>query len=383
MKKHSILAVVIISVLALVTSISITQYQFFSSGYTDNPQTEKAVKYLTNVMFVPSVGLDRCSPITESNTIWLTNDNILAYAVLLEFNKTIAETINQSLAEYGVSGNGLVELALNKTIEPIRDSNSYTIDTNGQYTIKMDVRNGSVMYDFDQYADLCFWWSQNLLLKNDTTGAIDYFNRGMSMWNGTGFSDKPFNGAEFQTYKVGLALWMAERLNYTTHGDLYQQTLFTNDNYSEMQNIIWILQVATNGGIHTGYNSTFETNSDTNVETTAICLLYQCVPQPITTSPTPTPTVTPSPTTPSPTPTPTMTPTPTPTPIPTPTSTPTPKPTQSTSSTPTATQLTAKPNTPDFILSLLIVLIVGASVAVAVLYKKKSKPKNTAKNTLP
>lgn len=349
-KKHSILAVAAISILAIVTSVSITQYPLFSYGNTyNNSQTEKAVNYLTNVMFVPSVGLDKAAPIAEPNTIWLTNDNILAYAVLLELNNSLAVTLNQSLANYGVSGNGLVELALNKTIEPIRGSTTHDIATVGQYAIKEDVRDGDVMNDFDQYADLCFWWSQNLLLKNDINGAITYFNKGMSMWNGIGFSDKPFNGAEFQTYKVGLALWIAERLNYTTNGNLYQQTSFTDADYAEMQNIIWSLQDPTNGGIHTGYTSSLGTIgsvTDTNVETTAICLLYQLVPSPL-----PSPTITPTPT---------------------PTSSPTPTPTPNSTATPTPT-----PTIPELApFSLLLVLIVCACVAV--LYKKKAMPKNVA-----
>jgi hypothetical protein len=297
MKKRLVCVIGIISILVLVTSLSISQYPLFSYGNTyNNFQTEKAVNYLTNVMFVQSVGLDRCSPIVESNTIWLTNDNILAYAVLLEFNNTMATTLKQSLDKYGVSGNGLVEVVLNKTIEPIRGSSTHTVVTVDGYTIQEDVRDGDVMQDYNQYADLCFWWSQNLLLKNDINGSITYFNQGMSMWNGTGFLDKPFN-AEFQTYKVGLALWMAERLNYTTNGNLYQQTSFTYADYSEMQSLIRTLQDPTNGGIHTGYTSSLGnigSDTDTNVETTSICLLYTLVPQPITNPSTPTPTVTPS-----------------------------------------------------------------------------------------
>ena len=276
-----------ISVILLVAAI--TPYTSGSTllAYSDF-QKENAINYLTNVMFVPSVGLDKESPKVAPYTIWLANDNILAYAVLLELNNSLAVTLNQSLANYGVSGNGLVEVTLNKTIEPIRGSTTHDIATVGQYAIKEDVRDGGVMNDFDQYADLCFWWSQNLLLKNDINGAITYFNQGMSMWNGTGFLDTPFNKTnptEFQTYKVGLALWMAERLNWTTNGNLYQQTSFTDADYSEMQNIIWSLQDTTNGGIHTGYTSTSGTigsNTDTNVETTSICLLYLLVPPPST-----------------------------------------------------------------------------------------------------
>jgi hypothetical protein len=300
LKRLSVLAFGIILLIVLSMSIIPSPVGSAKSSYGvtllsayNNSQTESAVNYLTNVMFVRSVGLDKAAPIAEPNTVWLTNDNIIAYAVLSELNNPTASTLNQSLAEYGISGNGLVEVLLNKTIEPIRASNSYSIATIGQYTIKEDIRDGSVMQDFNQYADLCFWWSQNLLLSNDITGAINYFNQGMSMWNGTGFLDKPFyaNPTEFQTFKVGLALWMAERLNWTTNGNLYQQTSFTEADYSEMQNIIWTMQNTNNGGIHTGYTSTFETNgSDNNVETTAICLLYQLVPSP-SQSPTPPPTL--------------------------------------------------------------------------------------------
>jgi hypothetical protein len=358
MKKKSILAVVMISILTLMTSIGITQYPLPTFGDTyNNIQTEKAVNYLTNFMFVPSVGLDRCSPIAESNTIWLTNDNILAYVVLLNFNTSMAETLNQNLAKYNVSGNGLVEVVLNKTIEPIRASNSYNVTTIGQYTIKMDIRNGSVMQDFNQYADLCFWWSQNLLLKNDVNGAIDYFNQGMSMWNGTGFLDVVYNSSqtkEFQTFKVGLALWMAERLNCTINGNLHQQTSFTEADYSEMHNIIWTLQDPTNGGIHTGYTSTFgniTSDTDTNVETTSICLLYQSVPQPIP-------------------------------PPPTPTASPTTPPQSATTSTQTQTRHpTPSPTTPELSTTLLVILIVGVSMVI--LYKKKTGAKNTTTSRLP
>lgn len=298
MKKLSalVVAIILLIVLALVIGISIIQFSLRSakSSY-DNPQTENAVNYLTNVMFVPSVGLDKEAPIAAPNTVWLTNDNLEVYAVLSELGNSRATTLNQSLTNYGVSENGLVELLLNKTIEPIRTPNSYTVATIGQYTIMEEVRNGSLMQDFAQYADLCFWWSKNLLLSNDIEDAIAYFNQGMSMWNGTGFLDKAFNTkpTEFETFKVGLALWMAEQLNQTTNGGLYLQTLFTDTDYSEMQNIIWSMQDPTNGGIHTGYTSTFGTaGSDTNVETTAICLLYQSVPSP-TPTPTPTPTAIP------------------------------------------------------------------------------------------
>jgi hypothetical protein len=129
--------------------------------------------------------------------------------------------------------------------------------------------------DFDQYADLCFLWSKNLLLKGDIQGARTYFNEGMSYWNGTGFLDKAFNAStpkEFDTFKVGLALWMAKQLNQTTNGQIRMP------DFTKMENIIWTMQNPTNGGIYTNYNSTFgNAGSDTNVETTAICLLFKLI----------------------------------------------------------------------------------------------------------
>jgi hypothetical protein len=127
-----------------------------------------------------------------------------------------------------------------------------------------------------QYADLDFLWSKNLLLQGNVSGALDYFNMGMSMWNGTGFEDSATNLSQgFATYKVGLALWMAKQLNQTVNGALYSITpTFTPADCAKMENIIWAMQDPINGGIYTNYTSTFGTaGSDTNVETTAICLL--------------------------------------------------------------------------------------------------------------
>jgi hypothetical protein len=246
-----------------------------------NPQTENAINYLTNFMFVPSAGLDKEAPVAAPNTVWLTNDNFIVCVVLSKVGSSRADTIKQKLDFYGITGNGKVELFNDTRVGAFRTSNYYTVTTVGNYTIKEEVDNGTVMFDFAQYADLAFLWSKNLLLQGNVTGALDYFNIGMSMWNGTGFLDKAFNTSspkEFDTYKVGLALWMAKQLNQTTNGGLYQYTSFNVSYFTKMENIIWTVQDPTNGGIHTGYTSTFGTaGSDTNVETTAICLLYKLV----------------------------------------------------------------------------------------------------------
>ena len=73
--------------------------------------------------------------------------------------------------------------------------------------------------NFDQYADLCFWWSYNLLLQGNTGGAVEWWDRGFTMYNGTGFEDLAFDEKEFQTYKPGLCLWTDRQINYTQNGD--------------------------------------------------------------------------------------------------------------------------------------------------------------------
>lgn len=207
-----------------------------------DPETGNAINYISNFMFVPSVGLDKEAPVAAPNTLWLTNDNLEVYAVLSKLGNSRATTIKQSLDKYGVNGNGLVELLLDRTIAPIKTPNYYTVDTIGQYTIMKEVRNGNLMQDFYNYTDLCFWWSKNLLLSNNVSGALWYFNKGMSYWNGTGFLDRPFNESvkqgypQFATFKVGLALWMAEQLNQTVGVQIRLA------DFSKMEGIIWKMQ---------------------------------------------------------------------------------------------------------------------------------------------
>jgi len=243
-----------------------------------SPEAENAINYLNNVMFVPSVGLDKEAPLTANSTVWL-NDNFIAYAVLSKLDAIRAETLQEKLGSYGFKGNGEVELFNNTTVEPFRMSNNYSVATVGNYTIEEEVLNGSMMPDFAQYADLAFLWSDNLLLQGNLAGALNYFSIGMLMWNGTGFLDKAFNSSQgFDTYKVGLALWMAKQLNQTLNGALYSVTNFSASDYAKMENIIWTMQDPTNGGIYAGYTSAFGTaRSDTNIETTSICLLYLLV----------------------------------------------------------------------------------------------------------
>jgi hypothetical protein len=243
-----------------------------------SPQAENAINYLNNVMFVSSVGLDKEAPLTANSTVWL-NDNFIAYTVLSKLDSSRADTIQEKLDSYGFKGNGEVELFNNTTVEPFKTANNYTVANVGNYTIKEEILNGSLMPDFAQYADLAFLWSDNLLLQGNLTGALNYFNTGMSMWNGTGFLDKAFSSSQgFNTYKVGLALWMAKQLNQSLSGALYSVTNFSASDYAKMENIIWTMQDLTNGGIYTEYTSTFGTaGSDTNVETTSICLLYLLV----------------------------------------------------------------------------------------------------------
>jgi len=243
-----------------------------------SPQTGNAINYLTNIMFVPSEGLDKEAPVAAPYAIWL-NDNFILWVLLSKLYSSRAETIQQKLEFYGFKGDGKDELFNDTQVGPFKTYDEYAVASTGKYTIKEYVFNGTSLVNTAEYADLDFLWSKNLLLQGNVAGALNYFKAGMSMWNGTGFIDGATNLSQgFATYKVGLALWVAKQLNQTLNGALYSIGTFTPAECAKMESIVWAMQDPTNGGIYTNYTSTFGTaGSDTNVETTAICLLYLLV----------------------------------------------------------------------------------------------------------
>jgi glycosyltransferase involved in cell wall biosynthesis len=105
---------------------------------------------------------------------------------------------------------------------------------------------------------------------------VEWWDRGFTMYNGTGFEDLAFKGKEFQTYKLGLCLWTSRQINYTQNGDFRRREL------AGLEEDMWRMQSRPLGGFYTGYDKGFNPlNSSTNTETTCLCLMPYTVPQPI------------------------------------------------------------------------------------------------------
>jgi hypothetical protein len=235
------------------------------------------MRYLTETQFVESLGLCKESQVNP-NTIWLANDNIYTYYLFIRNGSPLANSIRDKLDEYGYWSNGKAELILNRTIDTFRTHHDYDLATEDGYTIRFENHDGEVTPVFKNYSDLCFWWSYNMLLQGNTSGAIWWWDEGFSYYNGTGFVDNSFideGSIHFETYKLGLCLWSAYQINYTMRGD------FRRNKLSKIEWDMWRMQSPTLGGFYTHYDKNFEPNEATpNTETTCLCLIPYTMPPP-------------------------------------------------------------------------------------------------------
>jgi hypothetical protein len=235
---------------------------------------ERAVGYLEN-SYNSTLGL--CFEYLESDTYWLSHDNILVYYALRgERNSTIAYrilgTVQRIANEYNLTAGD--NLPVDCKLKALLGYNVYGFNHTGEITLNSSYY-GSVLKserdldsnfsDFDQYADmLCYasfveWWRAN------QTKADYYYEKVKTLWDGNGFKDKAFNiTVGYETYKLGLFYLLSTKLG--------EDFAFKN----ELIETIWSCQDA-NGGFKTHYfnKGNPNPNSKTNAETTAIILLSQ------------------------------------------------------------------------------------------------------------
>jgi len=138
-------------------------------------------------------------------------------------------------------------------------------------TVAAELRNGTVMRDWEEYADWLLIESINSAIKGNRARAQILFNRAMEMWDGQGFRDKSFRSTKlYDTYKLALAIY-AYRL-------LGKPAKYSNET-DTMMRILARAQDPTSGGVFTNYetingNTIFSENiSDRNTETTSIVIL--------------------------------------------------------------------------------------------------------------
>lgn len=238
-------------------------------GYAQN--LSLAAEFLNNTQFNQTVGLCREAPNVAPNTYWLVNDNLLAYHALKYYYPETAETIYNTMKNYGYFRSYKIEALFGTTIPyiPFRNQKYITIDKIGNATIMTEVCNGTEVSNFTLWADLCVYAALHCHWIGNQSEAIEYFKLAEEKWDGKGLADQSFvdNGNYF-TFKLALLIYCSRILN--------QQL----ENKTDIEQVMWLMQDET-GGLHTDYDANLNyTESDVNTETTALTILaYQYEPK--------------------------------------------------------------------------------------------------------
>jgi hypothetical protein len=213
----------------------------------------------------------RESPITAPATYWLFTDNRLAgYALDAVGDSATAQNLSASigyyLTPYGPLRHGLIEtLGGERLGGPPRTSRVLEIRNariTGNVRVLTEIRDGSVMVDWDEYADLALYGALDAHNGNDETLARQRFDLAMQMWNGVGFDDKarrsPDSNGLYATYKLALAVRTAAGLGTPVDPALLKALL---------------ARQTCMGGFVSLYDASGEPQGDSNTETTSHAVL--------------------------------------------------------------------------------------------------------------
>jgi parallel beta-helix repeat protein len=230
-----------------------------------------AAEFLNNTQFNQTVGLCREAPNAANNTYWLVNDNLLAYHALKYYYNETAETVYNTMKNYGYFRSYKIEVLFGTTIPyvPFGNSTFITIAKIGDAAIKTEVCNGTEILNSTLWADLCVYAALYYHWIGHQSEAIDYFKLAEAKWDGKGLADESFkNSSTYSTFKLAMLLYCSRILN--------QQL----SNKTDIEQVMWLMQDET-GGLHTNYATNLNyTGSDVNTETTALAILaYQYEPK--------------------------------------------------------------------------------------------------------
>jgi hypothetical protein len=248
---------------------------------------ERSTEFLLN-QFNESLGLCGEAPQAAPNTYWLVSDNLWAWKALDLVSKSgfpdayragvvaneIYSTLTTLAKNYSLpaDSNGLPISYEHEAVigdvamPPYKGATVLTVYDDG-YPVNTIVCNGTLMPDWDNYADLVLYCAISYNWEHDQPDAVDNFSTAVAMWNATsmGLQDKAFNGT-YDTYKLALLLY-ASRL-------LGQGLPFE----SELLNRIYSQQNASDGGIVTNYYADGTPVGDANTETTSMVIIALLTP---------------------------------------------------------------------------------------------------------
>jgi hypothetical protein len=271
MKKHVIAAFLIGILIGSAIGYGYFRYCYFSVKGQEANSREAAYSYLVN-SYNSTLGL--CYEYPDSNTYWVSNDNVLAFYALQQWNRTISDNISETIkriaGEYGLptSQTGIplncrAEILLGYNVDYFfNETENVTLNESYYGSIlKTEKANDSIIDDFENYADLLCYASLVEWRRQNYNESNYYYEKVKAMWDGNGFRDTVFTN-NYSTYKLGLFYFLNKM---TRNGSfVFEKQLIER---------IWQCQDS-NGGFKTDYygNGSFPV-CQTNTETTAIILI--------------------------------------------------------------------------------------------------------------
>jgi hypothetical protein len=283
------LGVILLLVLAGMLAFT-TDHQARADLGSSGLQVQKAVDFLTYYQFNESLDLCRDAPNNTSNTFWLVSDNLWAWKALSMANESglsnaaqagaTADKIGTKLAELAVNhnlptdSNGLPKSYAHETVigdiapPPYNTSTDYTLYKD-DYVLNITMYNGTVMPNWDQYADLLLYAALSCHWQGNDSEALGHYNSAAQKWNETskGLQDNAFNGT-YATYKLALLLYTSKVLGRNLSFE------------SELVDRIYAQQRESDGGIITDYYANGTLVGDANTETTSIAIIAVLTPAP-------------------------------------------------------------------------------------------------------
>ena len=144
---------------------------------------------------------------------------------------------------------------------PFRESELVTVRQVGTNCVRTEIETTRSLIGWEQYADLqLLAWYIAEENEGNNSAARQHWDAAIRMWDGNGFLDAAASDGRYATYKLGLALIAANRLQriVTLPKGLLNKLLELQDS---------------SGGWITDYNAKGETIGVANVETTCLCIL--------------------------------------------------------------------------------------------------------------
>ena len=282
------LALLSTSMLTLVFSFQ-PIFNFKAHANSAATKVEKAVDFLILSQFDSQLNLCREAPEAAPNRYWLVSDNLWAFRALKMANKSslsnaieagrIANLIEAKLKEKAnihnlpTDPNGfpisfMHEVVIGDSIPTLNRTCNQILLQSNNYTVETEICNGTIMSDWQEYADRLLYMALSFHWQANDTAADYYFELAKAMWDGIGINDTATKKDGFYTtFKLALLLFTSKILGEKLPFEL------------ELVSRIWSLQRETDGGILTNYFVDGTSYGDANTETTSIVIIATLSPQ--------------------------------------------------------------------------------------------------------